>query len=267
MRKNSFGTSLVEMIVYSALLLTVFTGVFGVFNAVTKYYYAVNTGIDVQQTTVGTTYRLSKDLSEANINSIAIYKQDDTGNGADPYYPRNYPSAGNLGRRGIVFMSPRLVTNESKGITGDVSVNTSTGKVYWNSYICYYLTTDTQDTSKFQLVRKVKRINPAVDTVAYCEYSPDWFATNTTIGSGQIVARGLNDMDIYWWKPTATGTYPNTYINYGLYGYYGNDHTGTTSYTTDLRNRTVCIRITTSKTNRNGKPESIVIDDKIVPMN
>lgn len=263
MKRGSPGSSLIEMLVYIALLLTVFTGVFGIFTATAKYYYAIRSGIDVQQSTASITYRLARELGESNINSIVIYKADQAGVN-DSYYPKNYN-----GKRGIVFLSPRQVTNESKGIIGDVALSTTTGKVQWSSVICYYLEAVPGENDRYKLKRKVKRVYPPLDNIELTEYSPDWFAMNTTIGNGQVVANDVYSIDIYWWKEQTTGYWPDTQINYGLYGSTGNDHTTTdeTVTPTDRRNPIVNISITTSKVNSNNKVESIVIQDKIMSNN
>jgi hypothetical protein len=208
------GTTLLEMLVYTALLLMVFTGIFGVFIASVRYYYAANASIKVQQAALEATFRMGKELQESNLASVVLYSTNPVG---------------------VVFMSPRTSS-------GAISFNGAAGyegELTWNSYICYYLTTDAEDSAKFQLVRKMVGVSAASDPVASAIYTPAYFATGGGSGiRGQTLAHRVESMDIYW-------------MNGAL-----------KSYGTPTANP-IYITLTTRQTNANGKDESVTTMDTI----
>lgn len=184
-RRYDKGTTLLELLVYAALLILVFTGIFGIFIASVKYYNSANASIKVQQSALEATYRLTRELSESSLSSVVLY------NGTP---------------KGIVFMSPRTTT-------GTVSHNSTSGfegEVTWNSYVCYYLETDAEDSTKFQLVRKVKGVAASDEPTASALYTAAYFSSGSGASiKGQVLAHRIETLSFYWLSG-ATPSYAGT---------------------------------------------------------
>lgn len=187
-KKKKIGTTLVEMLVYSALFGMVFTGIYMVFNAAVKYYYITQSSVWVQQNSLTAINQLSREMLESSLSSVILYSSDP---------------------KGIVFMSPRTSS-------GTISYNTNSGyegRVYWQKYIAYYLYTDPNDASKKAIFRKEKTVTQTDTPSSSSTYTTSYFATGggSTL-SYKIVASNMTDFDVYWLNGS-TKTYGTPTLN------------------------------------------------------
>lgn len=182
--KKSKGTTLIEMLVYIFLFLLVFIGIHRIFNSATQYYYLSIASVDVQQSALSASYRLSRELSESALSSIKLY---------------------NTTPKGIVFMSPR----DSAGTISFQTASPYEGEVYWYKYVAYYLDTDPGDSSLYAIYIKeyTPTGSPFSEATGSTTYTTSWFATGGGASlSYKIVATNIVDMNIYDEDGVSSGT-------------------------------------------------------------
>lgn len=126
-KKTKVGTTLVEVLVYMALMGIVFAGIYGVFIASLRYYRTAEATARLQQNALIALSSITSDMSETKSSSISV----------NPSSPQ-----------GISFASPKKIPD------GTYNIDTSTGEIYFQKWICYYLDENTGD-----LIRKEVEIN------------------------------------------------------------------------------------------------------------
>jgi type II secretory pathway pseudopilin PulG len=165
------GFTLIETLVYSVLLIIILGTMYTILSGAMENYYTIRSGVDVQKASISSVNRITKELSESNLASIAFYKTKP---------------------KGIVFMSPKTADNM-------IEINQTTGKPYWQKYVCYYMEDDPSDISLSCIIRKEKTVTqtdtPSVSNV----YTTSYFAT----GGGKlikpvVIATSVSNINIYW---------------------------------------------------------------------
>ncbi|MDQ7824706.1 MAG: hypothetical protein RDV48_18035 [Candidatus Eremiobacteraeota bacterium] len=229
--KRSPGVTLIEMVLYSALMLTVFSTVFGIFVMAIRSYQLCDAKINVQRAALTTSLRLAKELEEASIYSVAIYRPEDLTPGAPlrPHYPHGYYDSSSVNNlAGISFLSPRKAASTGAANPDKAEFDSSGSLQFW-SCVCYYLVSQGGNPPLYTLKRKMKTFTAAQTVTTQAMYSPEYFyngAGKTTLKE-DIIARNIYSLDIYWWNESGTGTNHDSYgysaltptskIQYGLY--------------------------------------------------
>lgn len=177
LRSPRGGFSLAEVLAYMAIFGMVLGAVYVVLVASARNY-AIQMGmVDVEQSQVACTGRLSAELGESSPGSI------------------RYDTA----PVGLVFASPR-------DATGKVQVDPASLNVIWQSLVCYYLDTVGGVTT---LCRKEWPITPST-TAPVISASNDsaWFQANTAL-QRHILGRNISSFTVTMSNPlqiTITGT-------------------------------------------------------------
>jgi hypothetical protein len=126
------GATLIEMMIAVALLSLLMVMLAKILTTESRILRIQAEQIAVNQSAMRTVVRLKRDLSESSLYGINLID------------PATNPSV-----MGIIFSSPRIPVNNAPG---GVVYNTTDEEMYgvplWQSYMCYYLAQDPQDSSK-----------------------------------------------------------------------------------------------------------------------
>lgn len=176
------GATLIETLIYCVVMGLVFTGIYSIFSSALSSYYTTSASIEVQRAALSATNMICKELSESNLSSVYIY------------------SSTSATHPGIVFMSPR---NSSEGIT----IDTSTGKPYWQGYVAYYVDTDPTDSSLYAIFRKEQPLSSQTATPSSPNptYNTDYFAAASSLKSRVVAYKVDSDLTKtrFYWKTVA----------------------------------------------------------------
>ncbi len=137
------GSSLLEVLIYTAICGLLFTMIYQFFNLGVSYFMAAKASIEVQGGIQTAVHRLVRELSESNLATVRFYPTS------------SYPSA----PYGVVFASPRYMsTHATMGnrLVYDNASPTPSGKPLWHKFVCYYLDQDPSIPGYFCLIRKEK---------------------------------------------------------------------------------------------------------------
>jgi hypothetical protein len=210
-KKPSRGTTIIEVLVYTALFSMVMTGVAATFTAGNRWYATARAVITVEQDAHNVPYRVSQEMMESNLSAIAFYPSS-----ASPYAVR-----------GVVFVSPR---NPAAG--NAFGLNPLTGRARWYKYVCFYVAQDPQTPSALAVFRKewVPSGFSADARPTRCVNDTTWFKNNNALRA-QIVAHNV--------QPVTT-TYPRG----GFEVYSGDPETSSPNYET--ASNPICVVINTS---------------------
>lgn len=132
-KRRTTGTTLIEIMVYAALLGMFFYCIYGVLIASMRYFRIARATVEIQQQAMNAIANLSRDISQTKAEKIII----------------------DTNPTGIIFPSP--VDSEGK-----YSFDSS-GELLWQKWICYYI--DTNDGENY-LFKKEYKIAPTTDPVA-----------------------------------------------------------------------------------------------------
>lgn len=132
--KRDKGFTLLELVVYSAILSLALSSIYGILIGTVQNFYAANANIEVQQGAQSALNRLAQELKEASSSSSSITIVSGVG---------------------IVFLSARDSNNK-------IQYDSSSGLLLWQKRICYYLDTDpsTGSGSEYALFRKEETFTP-----------------------------------------------------------------------------------------------------------
>ena len=164
---SKHGVSLIELIVATGLFGTVLVSLTLIMNAAYHDYWTASGSLEVQKAALTGTRLLAKDLTLSNMDTVEIFD--------DPTVPP---------LDGIVFTIPADLNGDRK--------YDQTGKIIWQSYIGYYVTTTDG-------VSSLLRNRAAVTTPAIEPPVPSVDGvTPATIGGGghrELVMRGVDKLD------------------------------------------------------------------------
>lgn len=140
------ATTLIEALVYLGLVGFLFTCIYGVLISSMKYYKLAENSTELQNNAMIAVVKMVNELSETRYSTIS--------SGGSP--------------AGIIFLSPR---NSSNAFEYD-----SSGQLYWQKWVCYYIGTDQNGIST--LIRKerylaAKTATPPSNTYTTASFSSD----------------------------------------------------------------------------------------------
>jgi len=138
------GTSLVEVLMYTAIFGLLFTLIYQFFNLGVGYFTAAKANIEVQGGLQSAAHRLARELAESNLATVRFYPTASSPSGTP---------------RGVVFASPRFMSTSAttpNRLVFDTSSPNPSGKPLWHKYLCYYLDSDPGNRGYYCLIRKEK---------------------------------------------------------------------------------------------------------------
>lgn len=130
------GTSLIEVLIYTAIFGLLFTLIYQFFNLGVSYFTAARASIEVQGGLQSAAHRLARELAESNLATIRFY-----GSPSVPY--------------GVVFASPRYMSTHAT-TPNRLVFDIDSGKPLWHKYICYFIEADPANQKYCRLIRKEK---------------------------------------------------------------------------------------------------------------
>jgi hypothetical protein len=149
--------TLVEISIYSSLLMMLMLAIYGTFAAAVKYFTVAQAQTDLQTAAQTAILHLVADVSESTSADVKV----DT----------NPP--------GIIFVSPR----DANGRFG----SDNSGNILWQRWVCYYF-----DASAGTIVRSTLGISPTTSPPTNT-YSTKYFQQ---LGSGRVIARNVTAFSI-----------------------------------------------------------------------
>lgn len=170
LRRTRQGTTLVELMIASGLLLIVLTLVTFLIRASSRQFLVMDASLDLQRESVLAANWLTREMAESNENSIH-------------YFP---PASGT---EAIVIGSPRTFTGGMQYTNG--------GALVWQKKVCFYLSASNNGRALLERIEKPltpykttypPSINPSTDTVAN-------FQANTTFPK-RLIAKDVDRIEL-----------------------------------------------------------------------
>ena len=173
------GLTLIEVLIYSMLMIFILTGIYSVFTASMQNYHLISSTIDVQKASLNTVHRLAKELSESKLSYIKLY-------GTDP--------------KGIVFLSPRNNNGVFQYYMNASDSNDSNNqKPMWQKYVVYYVDTDPEDSSSKAIIRKTEMLTtPSVSPTFNPQSISYYQSLSGTSIPKNVLAHKVYSATFYW---------------------------------------------------------------------
>jgi type II secretory pathway pseudopilin PulG len=176
-KKRYRGFTLLELLIYTALLGFVLTGICGIFISSIQLFRITEIRTGLQQNALKATSNIFTDLAGSKDSTI---------------YIENSPM------NGIIFAS-------SLKSDGTYEFDSSNGKIKWQKWICYYL--QPVGNEKYELIKKEIPIQTPTTDPGTCPYSTitQFAQANVQDMSSQVIARDVQILSIS--KSGTSGNY------------------------------------------------------------
>lgn len=171
MKRRPSGTSLIELIVASAIVMLLMVEVWGLVRAGGRFYLRVRSQSDIQRNSLLALRWITREIGDGSAISFREYTTDGTGG-----------QASTVARAGIVFGSP---TDESGRVHYDEK-----GRLQWSSVIGYYIEPSDRTLYRQKLLLSVPQGYPPI--INNDLHSTDKLAT---LPAPRVVARHIESIE------------------------------------------------------------------------